>query len=678
MLAGWLAVGAAAGCGGGATKGEEAPGPGSGGQPASPLPVSAAPELPPVVRQAAPKVCENGVNAPAERISYLSASFENSCGDCHGNYGEGAPKMPVLPGAQIANWEAFRSVVRNGRPGTGMPAFDEAAISDEQLQADWQKLTQTAPLERRTLAKAVAPAAPEIMQGSDAELQAAIADGLQVWRTVGKRGACANCHGPMPADLGRLAYRDSTILRRAVGQEIDTASAQRVVKMVHAVRAKYGMQEFCDTGARLFQPGGELLPGATELERDIAYNDELKAHGVDLDTPVTSAERARAVVSSILSLDIKRVRVAFPMNRWTEDAFHGDLHNTLAEWIPEYPREPKPGSEATWYALHDKYITDPSMDNLWAIADAMPSLTTAAPTAGDEMKSTGWMAEKYRSVLIGQHMLLGNVADYQVYTDADKAQVAEGAAGSKDVFKNGWADRDALWSAGEAARHIMRVGDLDATMHNDFPLFVQEKAGMDFKTLQRDTMRFAIPWFYMGQMFDPAMAFTNNGNASFEYAGLNNMADIQGKEFVLESTFRMFSALVNAVDAAPDTWRRDRPNGLWARGALPYWGGTEFMRIKPLGEAYSYNSYDPVQGAIYHRWMMNIQRTILYRILDDLQSSRAYHPHFIERDYVGAFTDDQLTYSSPEELPAMQKLRDDLFEALRNATETSAIPTREQ
>ena len=63
------------------------------------------------------------------------------CAGCHGIHGEGQGFFPGLPGPETGTVEAFWRVVREGRPGKGMPAFGPELVSDGELDAMFARLT---------------------------------------------------------------------------------------------------------------------------------------------------------------------------------------------------------------------------------------------------------------------------------------------------------------------------------------------------------------------------------------------------------------------------------------------------------------------------------------------------------------------------------------------------------
>lgn len=81
-------------------------------------------------------------DAGSSQASGLSVAYSSNCARCHGDKGQGQTLngvvYPAIPGNKDEN--AFISTVRAGR-GSDMPPFDEAAISDADLKADYAWMT---------------------------------------------------------------------------------------------------------------------------------------------------------------------------------------------------------------------------------------------------------------------------------------------------------------------------------------------------------------------------------------------------------------------------------------------------------------------------------------------------------------------------------------------------------
>jgi mono/diheme cytochrome c family protein len=461
-------------------------------------------------------ICEG----PSRRESrgYLSPTWEATCAGCHGTFGEGisalgAPALPT-PGGDL---ESFRAVVRAGRKK--MPAFDREHVADAELDADFAKLSAR-PVEARRAAATMRPGADLRARISARPVDQALAEGLVAWRTVGERGACASCHGPEGIDLARIGFTDADLLRRAMGQGLSSDDAQKIVRMIHALRERYEIDAFCDPRAPFLQPGHGVLPGATKAERDLALVDELSRHEIHLGdgVPIHTVAEANQTIANLLSTWMIGLRVGFAMNRWTEDGTLGDEHLSSAEWIPEYPSHPLPEHEAEWYALHDRYLAEPTYANLWAISDAVPKLTGPAPAwTGPPGRFTRWNQRKYQAVLLGQHLLRTNRAERPPTMSDEELEFYH--SGEKGDRREAIASRgpDAIWGVGSTMTSSggISIGEL----RPDMAPFTTDttRLGRSEKELYDDTRRAGIPWMWLAHALDPSRQFIEHGNSSVEY-----------------------------------------------------------------------------------------------------------------------------------------------------------------
>jgi cytochrome c553 len=388
--------------------------------------------------------------APSQEMEsgFLSPTFHMQCAGCHGTFGEGKEEYPALPG-KATSLGAFSTAIRGGAYTSDtvvMPAFHSSRYADDVMKADFEKLSQVPVTQRAAQAtqRLSAPFSFVATADSDDVFQR----GLKSWRTTGAKGACASCHGPMGVDLARIKFTDADILRRCFGQKLKAEECLAIVDMIHTVRARFAMKHFCPKTEGFLQPGHQVLAGHTPEERDLALVQEFERVGLPLFTKdVSSRSDYAATVKRFQALRPTSIRVGFRMNSWTEDRFFGDAHLSSREWIPDYPSEPTAGQKAEWYALHDAYIANPSADNLWRIHEQV-GMTRPAPAytgpdlsdMAEEMKKTtlpkaeflkqkiaqhaplapyeegfltlnftNWSRNKYRAVLVGQHMMIDNV-----------------------------------------------------------------------------------------------------------------------------------------------------------------------------------------------------------------------------------------------------------------------------
>ncbi len=65
----------------------------------------------------------------------VSAVFRDSCSGCHGPSREGATGPALIPARLAANDETYFDIIKDGRPGTVMPAWGPTGMTDEEIWA---------------------------------------------------------------------------------------------------------------------------------------------------------------------------------------------------------------------------------------------------------------------------------------------------------------------------------------------------------------------------------------------------------------------------------------------------------------------------------------------------------------------------------------------------------------
>jgi plastocyanin/DNA-binding beta-propeller fold protein YncE len=65
----------------------------------------------------------------------VEAAFGDSCSGCHGPNREGATGPALIPGRLTSSDDFYFDVIKNGQPGTVMPAWGPAGLSDEEVWA---------------------------------------------------------------------------------------------------------------------------------------------------------------------------------------------------------------------------------------------------------------------------------------------------------------------------------------------------------------------------------------------------------------------------------------------------------------------------------------------------------------------------------------------------------------
>jgi mono/diheme cytochrome c family protein len=447
----------------------------------------------------------------------LSAGFASQCAGCHGPAGLGQGQFPTL--RNVATVDAFIATVRMGR--NQMPAFTADAVPDARLRADYAALKGGGD-PTVSVDPDCGPGAADLPVATAAELDARIARGMAVFRKEGPKGACAGCHSAGALDLAFIGFSDATILRRAV-PNVGPEDAQTVVDLIHALRQRYQVDRpLHPRKFRFMQPGNEVLPevvdpgatlaadpGAHDDARDRAFGQYLQ-NDVKLllaGDKITTLEQAKAAQDQLLKLDLRKLKVGVPIERWTEDAFNGPDSNVATEWIPMLARHPSPAHAADAYALVDAYLGDPSEANLWKFYDAIPTMTVGEP----EDLAARWSLRKYLAVQVAAHMLLHRTQDLpDLYVGAPSSdpQAQRLTAIAHNPF----------WSIGDS----IRLNPLNCNQPapcTTFPPAMDMTFAAGDAARSRQTYVDKMSWFWIGFSVDPGLVISEDdlGTVTSDY-----------------------------------------------------------------------------------------------------------------------------------------------------------------
>ena len=340
------------------------------------------------------------------------------------------------------------------------------------------------------------------------ELNHIIAEGLEAWRKPGAiqaGAACANCHAPDGLDLAYFAFSETTIKRRAkphtsqFSTELSGKDFEKIKKMIEALRIKYNITPKDPMEFRPLQPGGEVLPGNTAADRDLAFGQQLqKMNLLFVSEPVLSLEDAKLHREEWLEVNPRTLKVGIPFNRWSEDPFHGTEHATMADWLPDLPRIPKEGKAEEWYALQDQYLQNPTDEKFWEMYNNEHRHNQSSFKGSSEH----FFRRKYRSVLMAQHMFRKEVMNQDEFPD--RPTLAWFPARNDDID-------NPIWDIGLTA-HNLRNGPSD---EGDFAMppnvLLRSKPSGTIKE-QMDDIR--VPWFYAGWLFDQGLQHSRGGEAT--------------------------------------------------------------------------------------------------------------------------------------------------------------------
>ena len=179
-------------------------------------------------------------------------------------------------------------------------------------------------------------------------------------------------------------------------------------------------------------------------------------------------------------------------NRWSEDPHRGDA--SIADWLPDLPRLPLDrGARDQLHALHDAYLAYPSDDRLFDVIDETRRLTSSGFGGNGER----FMAHKYESVLVAQHLLRREVTRGSMWQDRPSAAWLP----SRMTSDSG---PNPVWMVGDFAR-VHKSGDVE------LPAGVIDRVGNGFDEEMR---RVKIAWFWAGWQFDQGLQRTHGSNST--------------------------------------------------------------------------------------------------------------------------------------------------------------------
>lgn len=220
--------------------------------------------------------------------------------------------------------------------------------------------------------------------------------GLLAWRTPDSRGrACSSCHSPDGIELASYAFGESDVVRRAAAH-LPKPLKDRILEFILTQRKALPKQPLDPMVDRPLQPGGSPLRGETATERDIEFLRSIPRCVPALaDGKIDSLAKANKACEQIVALDLSQVQIGIPLNRLSEDGFHGSEHASLANWIPDVAV----ASSTETLAAQSAYLARPTQESLAAIDAAV--LRTFHPRNAIETLALA----KYRALLEMQHGL---------------------------------------------------------------------------------------------------------------------------------------------------------------------------------------------------------------------------------------------------------------------------------
>jgi hypothetical protein len=317
----------------------------------------------------------------------------------------------------------------------------------------------------------------------------ALKEGLKLWRKSGAindGAACATCHSPDGIELAEYGFDDANIKRRAE-PHLGGADADKLVAYIHALRQKLGITKLRDPNTdRPLQPGGEVLPGKTAAERDLAFGQELRPLLPTLFGPrIETLKQAQQAEQEVLKLNPVNLKIGIPMNRLSEDYFHGTEHSSIAQWLPEVPPAIPAANLDSWYAAEDAYLADPTPQALANLIQLHRQYFGTARSLGLAAMS----AFKFRALLVLQDRMRHQKG-------------SEPGAESQDVLATN--TFNALWEVGETARDFKGKGLMLMGMQPD-----EQLKKLIGPPLEEQLSAMRAGWFWAGWLSDQGLFRTS-------------------------------------------------------------------------------------------------------------------------------------------------------------------------
>lgn len=471
----------------------------------------------------------------------MSEPFTKVCSTCHGGAGEGKGAYPPLPG--MLSQADFVARVRAGT--ANMPAFSRELIDDAALARDYQAL-------KARTQQGIDGTHPS-QRWSAAEIAAKRTAGLAIWRKPDSEGAaCANCHSPDAIDLAVIGYADAEIMRRGL-VHLAASDALAIIDFVHAQRRFFNIERPCSPDWRVFQPGGEVLPGNTFKEQDEALWAELVRRDLFVATgKVMTVEDADKAWNELATLNMRKMRIGIPLARWTEDRFNGDEHNTINDWITAVPRMPV---GPAWYALVDQYLADPTTDRMVGLLSSVDKLTQDGGFSkinGGNGDMSAVMTSKYHGVQLGSHYfrlaLLGKPGWFETAENPPAVPSTRGEGTSNSFSGIGFAFQE---------NHCYNQTACPPAQFNSLPAFAKVEfdavqasmpsgsGGLGFNAMMQKAL--THPWWTLATIFDPSF---NGGRGLVMHYWLENALPGGGVNFPQRTYHRPFMMGVTMVKRA--------------------------------------------------------------------------------------------------------------------------------
>jgi mono/diheme cytochrome c family protein len=587
-------------------------------------------------------------------------AYISSCSSCHGMTAAGRNGYPTIRNNMTL--PEVTAIVRSGRISTKlttttaqgkvipltMPAFSTAHLSDADLAAIFAY--RSTPLPANAPVPAVYCLSRPEASWTTTQIDEAYQRGLKAWRTAGTvdQNACVFCHGADAIDLAFIGYTDGAIYRRAF-THVAQPVVDDVVDMVHALRARYKIVQPPDPiSFRPFQPGGEVLPGATATDRDKAFGQSLKTLTPTLmGAPINSAVAAHKAWDELGAVNLRTMKTGIPFNRYTEDIYNNDGanvlcpdkhlcndHGTIADWITDVPVLTA-GTAAALYPLHDAYLANPTLENIKAILMKSPRAEES------------WFKNKYLAVQIANFLFRQQVTGDPTLTKLTTGDSATTGQPYTPFPVVQGAFLNSIWMVGANQRDfIHNVGAALPVGGGKFSVPKDTLPGLTRNDANEQLQRIIVPWFWMGFTLDPS---TMNVEADYvaegdEYFTQQTFLDsgsspIHGAFIVSKRSLEMMK--YTTLPRSPNVFPFSHPDlGRYAVTPMTMRSGY-FPVVTNFAEEKNFNTINPYQikytptepehKALYQTYAANQWRMFMWILVDELQKTpQVWNPTILQ------------------------------------------------
>jgi hypothetical protein len=461
------------------------------------------------------------------------------------------------------------------------------------------------------------------------------ATALEMWRRPIPKGSCAGCHGADFFDLARIGTNDATLRRRALGDTATQTEADSLVLAVRQMRLDQKLPTENPQTFRPFQPGGAVLPGTTNLERDINFGKGLKTYASTMmGARIGTLAAAQQSCTEMNGINLRTMPSGITYPLWSSDVFNGEQFGTMNDWITDAPREPNSTDRAPWLALQSAYLENPSDENFWKMYAKIETFTAPLPGTGNG--AGDFTLEKFKSALLGQHMMRAQLKpDYSPNNGFVKGTVAfsylDTPAWKKIIpFYEYYPGGDALWEVGDKGRTVLGLNQNStgtpltsaqarlSDPRNLFPKFTLESIpnGMDGK-IHEEQVRLA--WFWIGFTFNPSLQRVGGSNST--KVGEYMIGSLTEQYMYMHNTFSTQARLC-AKGFLPEANYQEpvsfRPDYGYFTGY-----GREILAWTQKGQAPVPNAQKLEQQNLWHTFTANAFRTSLILYSDAISKMDA-------------------------------------------------------